>query len=448
MKHKIALISAHSSPLAPAADGQVNHVAALAKALSDMGYDVDIYTRRDSLELDEIVYFYHHVRVFNVLAGPAKPIPADELLMYMDEFADMMLDIIADYHIPYNLIHAHCWLSGHIAVKIKQDLAIPLVASFDELGTATKNEPSDDNRIPAERIDVEDEIVWHADQLIATDPDQFAALLELYHADPAKVDVIAQPSNRSGHILAEGIHSASASALAWESIAEQTAALYDRLTTLKTTSNVINSRPMLVKNKLAEATALFQLTAETLCADVAEAAQALSESIKKGAKILVCGHGGSGAGIQHFVSQLVGRFNGDTNCPCAALSLNGDPALLAAWANGQGTNDVFARQIEALGNAGDILVCFSADGPTGAVANALRQARQQHMLCVNFLGNNSGQLTSLGHHNLVVPSADPARVSEMHLHLIHSVCELVAQDLATFRPSSGDHQELRQEVAV
>lgn len=442
MKNKIALISAHASPLTPAADGQINHVAALAKALSDIGFDVDIYTRRDSLELDEIVYFYHHVRVFNVLAGPAKPIPTNELLMYMDEFADMMLDIITDYHIQYNLIHAHCWLSGHVAIKVKQALAVPLVASFDELGAPVLAAHSDENRIPAERIDVEDEIVWHADQLIATNPDQFATLLELYHADPSKVEVIPERRNLSGGAL-----SASANALAWESIAEQTAALYERLMIPKTTSTVIKSRPMLVKNKLAEATALFQLTAETLCADVAEAAQALSESIKKGAKVLVCGHSGSGTGIQHFVSQLVGRAKDNANCRYAALSLNGDPALLAAWANGQGAQDAFARQVEALGNPGDVLVCFSADGSTEAIANALRQAQEQQMLCINFLGNNGGQLSDLGQHNLLVPSADPARVSEMHLHLIHSVCELVAQDLATFR-SSDDQHELRREVAV
>lgn len=445
MKNKIALISAHTSPLAVVGEHQVNYVAELAKALSDVGYDVDIYTRRDSLELDEIVYFYHHVRVFNVLAGPAKPIPANELLMYMDEFADMMLDIIGDYRIQYNLVHAHFWLSGHVGIKVKQALGIPLVASFDELGVVGKGVHADESRLWAERIDVEDEIVWHADQLIAADPDELNGLLELYHADPNKVEVIARrastPAQQSGD--AEGMSVVGQAT--WEAMAEQTAQLYERILASRPASAIIKSRPMLVKSMLSEASALFQLTADTLCSDVAEAAQALSESIKKGAKILVCGHGDSSAGVQHFVSQLLGRFNRDTNCPCVALSLNGDPALLSAWANGEGGDDIFARQIDILGNGGDILVSFGADGPSMAVTNALKHARAREMLCVNFLGANGGQLANLGHYNLIVPSSDPARVSEMHVHLIHSVCELVAQDLAAFKASD---QHMQGGVAV
>lgn len=445
MKNKIALISAHTSPLAIAGENQVNYVAELAKALSDIGYDVDIYTRRDSLELDEIVYFYHHVRVFNVLAGPAKPIPDNELLMYMDEFADMMLDIITDYRIQYNLVHAHFWLSGHVGIKVKQALSIPLVASFDKLGVVGKNGQANDNRLLTERIDVEDEIVWHADQLIAADPDELKGLLEIYHADPNKVELISRRQSTAALNSRENERMSVVSSATSEAMAEQTAQLYERILASKTGSTVIKSRPMLVKSMLGEASALFQLTADTLCADIAEAAQALSDSIKKGAKILVCGHGDSGAGIQHFVSQLVGRFKRDTQCPCAAISLNGDPAWLAAWTKGERTDDIFARQIDVLGNTGDILVCFSADGPSLPVANALKRAQSRDMLRVNFIGLNSGPLSSLAQHNLIVPSADPSRVSEMHLHLIHSICELVAQDLATIRPSD---QHMRGGVAV
>src|SRR5690606_29326365 len=117
---------------------------------------------------------------------------------------------------------------------------------------------------------------------------------------PNKVELISRRQSTAALNSRENERMSVVSSATSEAMAEQTAQLYERILASKTGSTVIKSRPMLVKSMLGEASALFQLTADTLCADIAEAAQALSDSIKKGAKILVCGHGDSGAGIQHF----------------------------------------------------------------------------------------------------------------------------------------------------
>lgn len=169
MKSKIAFISTQASPLAISGEvgcgGHHFQVAESAKGLADMGYEVDIYTRRNSLDLDEIVYFCPHIRVINVVAGPAKPIPYEETFIYMDEFADMMLGIIIDHNIQYSLLHVHIWLLGHVAIRIKQELAIPFVVNYHGPDAVSKHRQTEAAWFSDERREVENKVTRQTGQI-------------------------------------------------------------------------------------------------------------------------------------------------------------------------------------------------------------------------------------------------------------------------------------------
>lgn len=124
MKNRIAFISDHASPLATIggvdSGGQNVYVAEVARSLAKQGYLVDIYTRAESPSTEQIVRFGAQVRVIHIKAGPMKILPKEELYEHMDEFSHRMIQFINAHHLHYNLVHAHFWLSGIVAINIKK----------------------------------------------------------------------------------------------------------------------------------------------------------------------------------------------------------------------------------------------------------------------------------------------------------------------------------------
>ncbi len=193
-RYDIAFISEHASPLATPgsidAGGQNVYVRELAVELSRQGFNIDIFTRKDNQYLPDIVDWLPYVRVIHVDAGPADYIPKEQLMPYMDEFASYMVGFIRRYNLRYRLIHANFFMSGMVALKIKETLKIPFLITFHALGIVRAMHQKEADKFPRERILFEKKIVNKANKIIAECPQDAADLVNLYIADPNQMEII------------------------------------------------------------------------------------------------------------------------------------------------------------------------------------------------------------------------------------------------------------------
>jgi glycosyltransferase involved in cell wall biosynthesis len=193
MRKRIAFISDHASPLSAAggvdSGGQNIYVAQVATQLAQIGYEVDVFTRRDAEELPEIVEWRPHVRVIHVPAGPAAFVRKEDLLAAMPDFA-CWVGAFARREGAYQLSHANFFLSGLVALELKRAFATPFVVTFHALGRVRQLHQGEADQFPRERPAIEDCIVRAADALIAECPQDFSDLTTLYSADPRRVAVI------------------------------------------------------------------------------------------------------------------------------------------------------------------------------------------------------------------------------------------------------------------
>jgi D-inositol-3-phosphate glycosyltransferase len=194
MKKKIAFISEHASPLATLggvdSGGQNVYVAELAKHLARSGFDIDIYTRKDHPALPEIYYWAPGVRVIHAVAGPEDNIAKEELLQYMPAFRDYMLSFISQHQLVYDVIHANFFMSALVASDIRKELRIPFVVTFHALGHVRRIHQKEQDKFPPERLQIEENIVKDADQIIAECPQDREDLINYYQADPEKITII------------------------------------------------------------------------------------------------------------------------------------------------------------------------------------------------------------------------------------------------------------------
>ncbi|GAC1390544.1 MAG: hypothetical protein NVS4B11_25330 [Ktedonobacteraceae bacterium] len=188
-----------------------------------------------------------------------------------------------------------------------------------------------------------------------------------------------------------------------------------------------------IVNALAERrttldTALSQLALRaTLFTDVA---MRLVETLRSGHKVLVAGNGGSAAESQHFAAELVGRFKRE-RAPYAVLSLTTDTAILTAIANDYGYQDVFARQVFAFGQTGDMLLAFSTSGESENLLRAARAGRQRQMTIVAVTGELPNSLETLSDVAIKVPLVDTALVQELHMIVTHILCDIAETHLSS-----------------
>lgn len=154
------------------------------------------------------------------------------------------------------------------------------------------------------------------------------------------------------------------------------------------------------------------------------------EALRGGGKLLFTGNGGSAAQCQHLATELVGRFALD-RAPHAALALTTDSSFLTACANDFGFEDVFARQVEALGRPGDVLFALSTGGRSPNVLKAVEAARAAGLTTCGLTGAKGTRLAGLCDVAIVVPHEDPARIQEMHLFLGHLLCGGIERRLAS-----------------
>ncbi|MBX7221938.1 MAG: D-sedoheptulose 7-phosphate isomerase [Blastocatellia bacterium] len=161
--------------------------------------------------------------------------------------------------------------------------------------------------------------------------------------------------------------------------------------------------------------------------EILRAATVMGQAVQKGGKLLIFGNGGSAADAQHFAAELVHRL--DHTRPerpgIPALALTTDSSTLTAIANDASFLQVYSRQINALGRAGDVAVGISTSGTSKNIVEAIRQARTQGLATVGLLGNDGGTLRDLVDVALVVPHTNTPRVQEVHLLIEHLLCELI-----------------------
>jgi D-inositol-3-phosphate glycosyltransferase len=194
MRKIIAFISEHASPLATLggvdSGGQNVYVAELCKELARKHYCIDVFTRREDEAVAEIVSWLPNIRVIHVKAGPAKIIAKEDILGFMDEFAQNMLSFIRTEQLQYTIVHANFFMSGLVASKIKKALSVPYVITFHALGLVRQLHQKEMDKFPAQRTDIEKFLVQDADGIIAECPQDKDDLVQHYQAPEEKITII------------------------------------------------------------------------------------------------------------------------------------------------------------------------------------------------------------------------------------------------------------------
>ncbi len=618
----IAIISEHASPLADPggvdSGGQNVYVSQIARNLVRLGYQVDIFTRRDSESLPEVYNWIDGIRVIHVPAGPAEYVRKEDLLQYMEGFGDYMVAFVRRQGRPYDLIHANFWMSGLVALNIKAALGIPFVVTFHALGLVRRQYQGKDDGFPDQRFEMEQRVVQEADGIIAECPQDKEDLIEFYAAEaerireipcgfdpqelwplnkraaarkiglqsdewtvlqlgrmvprkgvdtaicgfaamvkrlevPARMLIVGGESREpdaaitpeigrlqkiaaeegiSDRVLFSGrrnrdelkyYYSAADVFIStpWyepfgitplesmacgtpvigarvggikytvvdgetgylvppkdpEAIAAKLIGLYqdparhERLrqqairrvnqhfTWRKVTEALANFYEDLAANRKLQfashrhAQELFALANRTedeavfarnfesaqqtvqrskdvLGGPTVEAARLLIDCLNRGGKVMVCGNGGSAADAQHFAAELLGRFMLADRRALPVVSLTADGAFLTAWSNDTAYEQVFARQVEGLGQPGDVLIGISTSGRSQNVVKAFQRAQELGVRTIALLGGDGGNLLHMADSAVVVPSWSTQRIQEVHTIVMHTLCELVEKHVS------------------
>ncbi len=178
---------------------------------------------------------------------------------------------------------------------------------------------------------------------------------------------------------------------------------------------------------LAEQISLLQ-TLKSLDSLVGKAATLAVNALKTGGKIMFCGNGGSAADCQHLAAELTGRFVKDRR-PLAAIALSTDTSVITCISNDYSFDEVFSRQVQGLGRAGDVLLAISTSGNSRNVIRAVEEARVAGMSVIGLLGREGGALNDLCEVAIVVPSQVTARIQESHILIGHTLCGMIEQQL-------------------
>ena len=194
----------------------------------------------------------------------------------------------------------------------------------------------------------------------------------------------------------------------------------------------------LVRVRLEDSARLKQRLAALHVPDVAAAAAIFAGTVAEGGTVLLCGNGGSAADAQHIAAELTGRFVSDRRA-LPAIALTTDTSALTAIANDYGYDQIFARQVRALGRPGDLLVAISTSGRSPSVLRAVEAAREGGLRTIGLTGGDGGELAGLADQAVVVPATSTARIQEAHITIGHIACEVMEGQLfGVTEPASPD----------
>ena len=161
---------------------------------------------------------------------------------------------------------------------------------------------------------------------------------------------------------------------------------------------------------------------------LSRAADLIDQCLRAGNKLLVCGNGGSAADASHFATELVVRFANDRTA-LPAICLASDSGILTAAANDYGFDEIFARQVAAFAQPGDVLICLTTSGESKNLIRALEEAKARKLKTIAFLGRDGGSTIGIADLDLLVKSDSTARVQEAHQFLLHVLCEVIESRL-------------------
>lgn len=183
-------------------------------------------------------------------------------------------------------------------------------------------------------------------------------------------------------------------------------------------------------------TAILEESSKAMAATAAQApliesvARKMVETIRAGGKILTCGNGGSAADSQHFACELVGTFMNKSRKAFPVVALTTNSSNLTSIGNDLSFDEVFRREVEALGKPGDILVAITTSGNSPNVLKAVAQAKQQGLWVFGMTGGTGGKLKQQADACLVVPNPTTPRIQETHIAVIHILCALAEEELS------------------
>ena len=180
-----------------------------------------------------------------------------------------------------------------------------------------------------------------------------------------------------------------------------------------------------------ESVRLKQAAKAELSEPIMRAARLFAQSLKAGGKALACGNGGSAADSQHFIAELVNRFERERP-PLAGIALTTDTSTLTSIANDYAWEQVFSKQIRAIGRKGDVLLAISTSGNSGNVVEAVKAAREAGVHVVGLTGNGGGKIAAAlsgSDVSICVPHKVTARIQEVHLLVLHCLCDLIDHEL-------------------
>lgn len=250
------------------------------------------------------------------------------------------------------------------------------------------------------------------------DPEALAERLAYLYRHPTLLGVLSRQAIRRANDL-----------FTWRKVADAMAALYEEvLATRRSEQHAVIDLGIVDRGFDAVLEAI-QESRLRLRREIVRAAEMIRACFTRGGKLLVCGNGGSAADAQHFAGELVGRFKTPERPALPALALNADTCILTAWSNDTGFEEVFARQVEALGQPGDLLVGISTSGRSRNLLRAFAAARQRGLGTLALTGGDGGELAPLADLALVVPSSNTQHIQEIHIVIIHQLCELVEERL-------------------
>lgn len=183
-----------------------------------------------------------------------------------------------------------------------------------------------------------------------------------------------------------------------------------------------------IENAVADSIGTKQRLLDLESENILKCGMILAEAIKNGNKLLFCGNGGSAADSQHLAAELVVRLRSHINRPAlAAIALTVDTSILTAGGNDIGFDNIFARGVEAYGQAGDVLIGISTSGNSENVIRAIEQAKSRNLKVVALLGSSGGKMDSIVDNKVVVPSNVTARIQESHILIGHIWCEMIEE---------------------
>ncbi len=169
-------------------------------------------------------------------------------------------------------------------------------------------------------------------------------------------------------------------------------------------------------------------TADTLGDDIARALELMRTTVRTGGTLYFCGNGGSAADAQHMATEYVVRYARKRRA-YPAIALTTDTSLLTAAGNDLGFDEIFARQVEALGKPGDLLIIHTTSGDSPNVLRAAEAARAKGVATLAFSARDGGALKALVDHSVIVPTAQTSRAQEIHLCIEHLICDIIESEL-------------------